>query len=56
MPRTCFFGMSHVTNSSSQEHILYVFDPTALHSIIIKDQQYYEEASFSVSLVSRSRN
>ncbi|KAJ3488875.1 hypothetical protein NLI96_g2508 [Meripilus lineatus] len=34
------------------EHILYVFDPTALHSIIIKDQQYYEEASFSVSITS----
>lgn len=36
----------------SKERILYVFDPTALHSIIIKDQQYYEEASFSISLVS----
>ncbi|KAJ3488906.1 hypothetical protein NLI96_g2507 [Meripilus lineatus] len=33
------------------ERILYVFDPTALHSIIIKDQQYYEEASFSISML-----
>ena len=34
---------------ASQRRLLYVFDPSALQSIIIKDQQYYEESSFSLT-------
>ncbi|KAJ3489260.1 hypothetical protein NLI96_g2239 [Meripilus lineatus] len=33
------------------KRMLYVRDPTALHSIIIKDQQFYEESSFSISMI-----
>lgn len=34
-----------------QKRVLYVFDHVALQSIILKDQQYYEESSFTISYV-----
>ena len=40
---------SHIVDTTLQKRLLYVFDPTALQSIIIKDQQYYEEAAFTIS-------
>lgn len=32
-----------------QKEALYVFDPKALHHIIVKDQNVFERASFAVS-------
>ncbi|KAJ3478354.1 hypothetical protein NLI96_g9816 [Meripilus lineatus] len=32
------------------KRVLYVFDHVALQSIILKDQQYYEESSFTISM------
>ena len=37
----------------SQRRILYVFDPTAMHSIIVKDQYIYEEADWFIKCVYR---
>ncbi len=34
--------------------MLYVFDPTALHNIIVKDQYIYEEAAFFIQYVLRT--
>ena len=31
-----------------QHRMLYVFDPTAMHNIIVKDQYIYEEAAFFI--------
>ena len=31
--------------------MLWVFDPKALHHIVVKDQDIYEEASFIVTFV-----
>ena len=36
-----------------QRRILYVFDPTAMHSIIVKEQYIYEEADWFIKYVHR---
>lgn len=43
---------SNCANLFAQKRVLYVFDPVALQSIILKDQQYYEESSFTISYAS----
>ena len=37
-----------------QHRMLYVFDPTAMHNIIVKDQYIYEEAAFFIKWVLRA--
>ena len=35
--------------------MLFVFDPTALHNVIVKDQYIYEEAAFFIKYVKIGR-
>ena len=37
-----------------QHRMLYVFDPTAMHNIIVKDQYIYEEAAFFIQYAYRT--
>ncbi|KAJ3479304.1 hypothetical protein NLI96_g9146 [Meripilus lineatus] len=37
---------THSVASRFQKRVLYVYDPLALHSIVIKDQAHYEEAPY----------
>ena len=45
------FESLFMTRCPSQHRMLYVFDPTALHSVIVKDQYIYEEAAFFIKYV-----
>lgn len=45
----CMITLVQILDTRSQTRLLYVFDPKALQSIIIKDQQYSEEAAFTIS-------
>lgn len=45
----CVTGMTHDARYV-QNKILYVYDPLALHSIIVKEQDIYEEPSFLIKL------
>lgn len=46
---SCIMLLFYGIDASSQKRLLYVFDPTALQSILIKDQRCYEEAAFTIS-------
>lgn len=44
-----------ITQAYSQKRALYVFDPKALHSIVVKEQYVYERASFQTGYMYRNR-
>lgn len=59
LPKSAVSSVSVLSSSSCSRHssvniqkrVLYVSDPESLHSIILRDQLYYEEASFILEYV-----